>query len=321
MADTTRTQITEEVGNFYSRTLLEKAIPNFVHNRFTQIRDIPANSGTADIKFRRYGLLTAVTTALSEGVTPSGSQLSITEVNATVLQYGDYVTLTDVVQFETIDPILTETADILGEQVGDTLDQLARDVMAATTTKQYAGAATSTITVTSSMKISRDEVKEAVRTLQTNLAKPITSMVNPSTGYNTTPLNRAYVGIISPSTLYDLDAVTGWIPVEKYPNKGDVMQDEQGSVAGVRFVMTTNAKVRDGEGDSGIDVHSTLIFGQNAVGQTRISGQTLKNIVKPLGSAGTADPLDQRSTSGWKLTYVAMILNANWILDLQHAVS
>ena len=321
MADTTRTQITEEVGNFYDRVLLEKAVPAFVHNRFAQVRDLPRNAGTLDIRFRRYGLLTANTTALSEGVTPSGKQLSITDVNATVLQYGDYVTLTDVVQFSTIDPILTETADILGEQVGDSLDQLCRDVMAATTTKQYASSATSTITVTSAMKISRAEVKEAVRTLQSNNAKPVTSMINPSTGYNTVPINRAYIGIVSENTLYDLDDASGWIPVEKYSNKADVMPDEVGSLAGVRFIMTTNAKIRTGEGDSGIDVHSTLIMGMHAVAQTRVSGEALKNIVKPLGSAGTADPLDQRSTSGWKLTYVATILNDNFILDLQHAVS
>lgn len=321
MPDTTRTQIPEEVGNFYDRVLLDKAVPAFVHNRFAQVRDLPRNAGTLDIKFRRYGLLTAQTVALSEGVTPSGKQLSITDINATVQQYGDYVTLTDVVQFSTIDPILTETADILGEQVGDTLDQLARDVMAATTTKQYASTATQTSEVTSTMKISRAEVKEAVRTLQKNKAKPVTSMINPSNGYNTVPLNRAYIGIVSPDTLYDLDDAAGWIPVEKYANKSDVMPDEVGSLAGVRFIMTQNAKVRTASGFGSIDVHSTLIMGMNAVGQTRISGEALRNIVKPLGSGGTADPLDQRSTSGWKLTYVATLLNDTWILDLQHAVS
>lgn len=321
MADTTRTQITEEVGNFYDRVLLEKAVPAFVHNRFAQVRDLPRNAGTVDIRFRRYGLLTAQTTALSEGVTPAGKQLSITDVNATVLQYGDYVTLTDVVQFSTIDPILTETADILGEQVGDSLDQLARDVMAATTTKQYASTATQTSDITAAMKLTRAEVKEAVRTLQSNKAKPVSSMINASTGYNTTPINRAYIGIISEDTLYDLDDASGWIPVEKYSNKSDVMPDEVGSLAGVRFIMTTNAKVRTGEGNGGVDVHSTLILGMHAVAQTRISGEALRNIVKPLGSAGTADPLDQRSTSGWKLTYVCTILNDAFILDLQHGVT
>lgn len=321
MADTTRTEIPDEVNAFYDRTLLEKAVPAFVHNRFCQVRDIPANSGGNTIKFRRYGLLTAQTTALSEGVTPSGKQLSVTDLTADVLYYGDYVTLTDVVLTETYDPVLTETADILGEQVGDSVDQLARDVMAATTTKQYASTATSTATVTSAMKINRTEVKEAVRTLKVNNAKPVSSMVNPSTGYNTVPLNRAYIGIVHPNTTFDLDDATGWIPVEKYPNKSDVMVDEVGSLAGVRFVETTNAKVRTGEGSGSIDVYSTLIFGMYAVAQSRISGYALKNIVKPLGSAGTADPLNQRTTSGWKLSYVARILNVAFILDLQHAVS
>ena len=123
MANTTRTQISVEIDAFYDRSLLERAVPSLVHNRFAQVRDIPKNGGSSLIKFRRYGSLTATTTALSEGVTPSGSQLSVTDVTATVLQYGDYVTLTDKVLMETYDPILTETAEILGEQAGDSLDQ------------------------------------------------------------------------------------------------------------------------------------------------------------------------------------------------------
>lgn len=319
MANTSRTEIPAEVNNFYDRTLLERAVPSFVHNRWAQVRDIPMNGGTDTIKFRRYGNLTAQTTALTEGVTPSGKQLSVTDITATVLYYGDYVTFTDKVVSETYDPLLTETAEILGDQVGDSLDQLCRDVIAATTTKQYASTATSTATVSSSMKLNRQEVKEAVRTLKTNNAKPIMSMINPSTGYNTTPLNRAYIGIVHPNTTYDLDDATGWIPVEKYPNKSDVMPDEVGSLAGVRFVESTNAKTRSGTLVA--TVYSTLIFGMHAYAQTRISGMALKNIVKPLGSAGTADPLDQRTTSGWKLTYVAKILNDNYIVDVQHAVS
>lgn len=323
MADTvtTRTEIPAEVNNFYNRTLLERAVPAFIYNRFAQVRDIPANSGTDTIKFRKYGALTAQTDPLTEGVTPSGKQLSVTDITATVLYYGDYVTLTDKVLTETYDPILTETADILGEQVGDSLDKLCRDIVCATTTKQYADTATQTVEVDTGNKLDRDEIREAVRTLKVANAKPLTSMINPSTGYNTTPLNRCFVGIVHPNTAYDLDDADGWIPVQNYPNKGDVMDNEIGSCSGVRFLETTNAKVRTGEGANGINVYSTLIIAQNAYAMTRISGWTLKNIVKPLGSAGTADPLDQRTTSGWKLSYVAKILDDNNLVDIQHAVS
>ena len=223
MANTTRTEIPIEVSVFYDRALLEKAVPAFVHNRFAQVRDIPKNGGTNLIKFRRYGLLTANTTALSEGVTPTGTQLSVTDVTATTSQYGDYVTLTDAVLMETYDPILTETAEILGEQAGDSLDQLCRNVLVAGASEQFASTATTVATVDDPMKLDRNEVKEAVRTLKNNNAKPVTSMVNPSTGYNTSPLNAAFIGIVHPYTTYDLDDATGWIPVEKYANKSDVM--------------------------------------------------------------------------------------------------
>jgi len=86
--NTTRTQIPAEVNNFYDRTLLTRALPLLVHTRWAQIRDIPRNAGTKTIKFRRYANLTAATTPLSEGVTPEGSQLSVTDITATVAQYG-----------------------------------------------------------------------------------------------------------------------------------------------------------------------------------------------------------------------------------------
>lgn len=321
MALTTRTEIPVEVNNFYDKTLLVRAVPAFVHTRYAQVRDIPRNSGTNVIKFRRYGSLTANTTALSEGVTPSGTQLSVTNVTATVSQYGDYVTITDKVMYETYDPILTETAEVLGEQAGDSVDQLCRDVIAAGTTVQYASTATATNEVTAAMSLNRAEVKEAVRTLRGNNAKPVTSMIDPSTGYNTVPIGRSFLGIVSEDTAYDLDDATGWVSVEKYPNKSNVMMDEIGSVANVRFVMTTNAKVKASSGADTNDVHCSLIFGKNAYAMTRISGETLKNIVKPLGSAGTADPLDQRATSGWKLTFVSKILNENFIVRVEHGVT
>ena len=321
MALTSRTEIAKEVNNFYDMTLLVRATPYLAHNLFAQVRDIPRNHGTDVIKFRQYGSLTAQTTALSEGVTPSGTQLSTTDITATVLDYGDYVTITDKVLRESRDPVLTEAAEVLGEQAGNSLDQLCRDVIAAGTTVQYASTATATDEVTAAMKLTRAEVKEAVRTLRGANAKPVTHMINPSTGYNTVPVGMSYIGICSEDTGFDLDDATGWIPVEKYPNKSNVMEMELGSLANVRFVWTTNAKVSTAGGADSNDVHYTLIFGKEAYAQTRISGEALKNIVKPLGSAGTADPLDQRTTSGWKATYVAKILNQNFIVRVEHGVT
>lgn len=324
MADlTTRaTEVTAEINNFYSRALLERALPLFVHTSFAQVRDIPRNSGTDVIKFRKYGALTAQTTALTEGVTPAGKQLSITDITATVLYYGDYVTLTDKVLIETMDPLLTETSEVLGEQAGDSLDQLCRDIVVAGTTIQYASTATARNEITAAMKMTRAEIKEIVRTLKGNNAKPLTSRIDPNTGYNTVPLNRCFVGIIHPNTTFDLKDASGWTPVEKYPNKGDIMPGEVGALDEVRFVETTNAKVFSDAGfGAAVDVYASIILGKDAYGISRISGEAMRTIVKPLGSAGTADPLEQRTTSGWKALFVTRILQQAFMGRIEHGVT
>lgn len=322
MAATTTTQIPAEVNNFYDRTLLFRAVPLFLHTRWAQVRDIPRKAGTTTIKFRRYGNLTAATTALSEGITPAGSQLSTTDITATALQYGDFVTITDVVDYSSQDPVLMEAAEILGDQMGDTLDQLTRDVLNAGTNVYYAGSGhTLRSQVAAGELITLVLVQKAVRLLRNNKARRMTTMVNASTGYNTTPLNASYIGIVHPNTTYDLKALTGWTSVEKYASTAGLMDGEVGKLDEVRFVESPNAKVFTAAGAASIDVYSTIIFGSDAYGTTRISGEAMKNIVKPLGSAGTADPLDQRATSGWKATFIAKILNDAFLVRLECAVS
>lgn len=320
MSTTTRTQIPAEVNNFYSRTLLMRAVPLFLHTRFGQVRDIPQKAGSSTIKFRRYGNLAAATTPLTEGVTPAGSSMSVTDITATVAQYGDFVTYSDVVDYESQDATLTEFAEVLGDQAGDTLDQLARDVLAAGTTVTYVGQS-SRGAITSSNLITATEVRKMVRTLKNNKAKRVTRMIAASTGVATEPVAQAYIGICSPDTTFDLQDETGWVPVEKYSATMKAMDGEVGKLGDVRFVETPNAKVFDAAGASSIDVHATLIMGMEAYGVSRISGLSLQNIVKPLGSGGTDDPLNQRSTTGWKATFVAKILNDDFLGRIEHAVT
>jgi N4-gp56 family major capsid protein len=322
--NTTRTEIPAEVNNFYDRTLLMRAVALFVHTRWAQVRDIPRNSGTKTIKFRRYGNLTAATTPLSEGVTPAGSQLSVTDITATVAQYGDYITVTDVVSWESQDAVLMEAAEIMGDQAGDTLDQLTRDILNAGTAVIYSGTSnTQTSDVAAGDVISYGNLDAASLALKNNKARPITRQINPSTGYNTTPIPASYIAIIHPTITAKVATFTGWTPVEKYSNQQGIMEGEVGSYSAngtkIRFIETTNAKVKTGQGKGSIDVYCTLVFGSNAYGITRISGEAMKNIVKPLGSAGSADPLDQRATSGWKATFVAKILNEDFIERIESA--
>ncbi len=320
-------QITYAVNNFYDRVLLERAVAAFIHTRFAQVRDIPEGN-TNVIKFRRYSNLTAQTTPLNEGITPAGSSLSASDITATVKQYGDYVTLTDLVQMTTLDPILTETAEILGDEAGDTLDQLTRDVLAAGTTIYYAGSQTSIGAITTSNKVAYTDFLSIIRTLKNNKGKRIMQMVDASTGYNTMPIMPAFIAFVHPDTVYDLKNLLQttsnaavFMPISKYPSSMAILPDEVGAIDEIRFIESTNCKIFSGQGSGGCNVYGTVVIAQNAYGISRISGQALENIVKPLGSAGSSDPLDQRATSGWKATFAAVRLNETWIVRYLHATS
>ena len=321
MALTGTQQIPAEVNNFYDRVLLRRAVDVFLHNRYAQIRDIPQNSGTRVIKFRRYSNLSPATNPLTEGQTPAGSQLSTTELTATVQQYGDFVTVTDVVTYTSQDSVLTEAAAILGDQAGDTLDILSREVLNAGTSIQRVNDRVGRINILAGDLIDGLTLRKVVRTLKNNKAKRITRMVMPSNKIGTEPINQAYIAIVHPNVTYTLKTITGFTPVEKYSNHMSVMPDEVGKFDEVRFIETTNAKVFVGEGDSGIDVYSTLVMGTDAYGNSRISGKALQNIVKSKGSAGTADPLNQRATSGWKAEFVTVILNNDFLFRIESSAA
>ncbi len=76
-----------------------------------------------------------------------------------------------------------------------------------------------------------------------------------------------------------------------------------------------------GAGNAGRDIYSTLFIGQNAYGVTNITGGGLETILKQKGSAGTGDPLDQRSTVGWKATQTAEILSPEFMVRVETACS
>jgi len=71
------------------------------------------------------------------------------------------------------------------------------------------------------------------------------------------------------------------------------------------------------------DVHATLVFGADAYGVIDVDGSgTMETIIKPHGSEGSGDPLNQRATVGAKVAaYAAKVLNPLWIVRIEHGVT
>lgn len=311
---------------YYDRNLLTRAVPADVHGRFGQVRPIKTRSGT-QIKFRRYEALPVATTPLVEGVTPAGSSLTITDALATLAQYGDYVTISDMVDWTNQDPVLTEAGLVLGEQGGITIDQIRRDVLVAGTNVIYTnGVARNTLNTV----ISAVALRTAIRALNRQNAKFVREMVAAGTGVGTQPIRAAFIGLVHPDTEAQLEQIVGYVPVANYSAAMKAEEDEVGAYRNIRFFRSTNGKIfpnagaavaADGmisTGGVNNDVYATLIIGQDAYGVVPLAGHAMENIIKPLGSAGTGDPLNQRTTSGWKATTTTKILNEAWMVRIEH---
>ena len=87
-----------------------------------------------------------------------------------------------------------------------------------------------------------------------------------------------------------------------------------------KITCTDNTVIYPGEaGAKGRDVYATLVFGENAYGTTELADGGLALIVKQLGSAGTADPLNQRATVGWKANKVTVRLVEAFMVRIETA--
>ena len=292
-----------EMKTYYSDYLIDNAQPNLIHDQFGQKHPIPKNGGK-QIEFRKFMPFTKATTPLTEGVTPNGGSLSVTKVNATVEQYGFYVTMSDVLMLTAIDNTLLETTKLLGSQAGVTLDTITREVINGGTSVMYSGGKEARNALDENSKLTVDDIYKAARFLKTQ---------------NAPKIDGSYVAIIHPDVAYDLMRDDEWIDVHKYSATTEIFEGEIGKLAGVRFVETTEAKIFAGAGAGGKDVYSTLVLGANAYGVTDVTGGGLQHIVKQLGSGGTADPLNQRATAGWKGIKTAERLVENYMIRIESA--
>lgn len=300
-----------EMKTFYSDYLIELAEPELVHDQFGQKHPIP-KAGGKTIEFRKYDSLPKALQPLTEGVTPDGQKLNMSVITATVDQYGGYVELSDVLLLTAIDNNLVEATKLLASQAGRTLDTITREVLAGGTNVQYGERAYDPA-------MTRDQLVGGQASGNDYLTvKAIRMAVRALKLMNAPKINGDFVGIIHPDCEFDIMDDPDWKYPHQYVDTDNIYSNEIGKVAGVRFVETTEAKVwSDSSTPSNLSVYSTLIIGANAYGVTEVTGGGLQHIVKQLGSSGTADPLNQRATAGWKAIKVAERLVEQYMIRIE----
>ena len=317
-------------------------------------------------------------------MTPDGSGISVSYITKELAQYGDYTTVSDMLDLTAIDDVVLEITDRHGSNMGLTLDTVTRNEIQQGKQVIYApklGTDGSKTEVTS-----RAEMDKTCRMTSELVAKAATQLKK----MNAPTFDGKYVCILHPSVAFDLRQDEAWIAAHQYAGATELFSGEIGELHGVRFVETTEAKIYRGEpltsdgstlkvktgvmdstdvtveggtvtanalagryvilggsryqvvsntasklvlseavtasagavitpgegGKDGCAVYGCLFIGKGAYGVVDLSEGT-EVIVKPRGSSGTADPLDQRSSVGWKGIHAAAILYDEYMVRVE----
>lgn len=388
----TGNDLSVEMKTYYDTELIEMAAAQLIHNQFGKKKPIPAGRGKT-VEWRKWSNFSKALTALVEGVTPDGNMLNVSNITKEVAQYGDYTTISDVLELTAIDDVVLEATGKHGENAGLTIDTITRNEIQTGSQVIYAptwsGGTATAVTL-------RHKLDATAVISSTLVAKAATQLKK----NNAPKIDGSYVAIIHPSVAFDLRQDSGWLDAHKYSAAKEIFNGEIGELHGVRFVESTEAKIfcgadlasdnrtlltngaittaastvtfdggtvaanalkgryiiigttkyyvisntttvitigdavtkeattiesiTDGTtiypgegGAAGVAVYGCLFLGKEAYGVVDVSGGGMEMIIKQKGSAGSADPLDQRSTVGWKAISAAKILIPEYILRLE----
>lgn len=321
--------------------MLKRAMPYMHLEKFGQTYPMPKNN-TRTAKFRRYFLVGATgsagsgagafniplaTTPLVEGVTPQGSRLANADYEVTMQQYGDFVTITDVVMDTHTDPILNQATEILGEQAAVTLETLRFNVLRAGTNVFFANNVAGRSSVATAITIA--DQRRVTTGLNRQNAKKISSVVASTPDFNTKSVEAAYMAVCHPDLESDIRGMTGFKPVADYGTHTTPFEGELGSVEQVRYLASTVIAPWTGAGAAvsaafrrtggNADVYPILVFARDAFGIVPLKGMSAMTpmVVNPKPAPG--DPLAQRGTVGWKLWHAVVILQDAFMARLEVA--
>ena len=318
--------LSPEMKTFYDRMLLERAVPNLHHLRFGSVKRIPIRSGRV-VEWRKFEELNQGAlpmTPLSEGALFTDlKKLHVTFITGSVAQYGNAVGFSDLVQTTTIDPLLAETTALLAEEASQTIDAVTRDVLKVGGVSLLANEATSRADIVLTDNFLEMDGEGGIQTGGSLADLRLIAL--------TMELNRArringyWQAITDPRVMFDIQGTVEWREAQLYNQTNRIFDGSVGEIYGLKFwttdVSATFTDASDPVAATGATIYSMLVFGENAFGTIRLAGHNLQTVYKPLGSAGTADALNQQSTMGWKATFGTRILHDEYMLRYECAVS
>jgi N4-gp56 family major capsid protein len=277
------------------------AISNLVRTAYDQyvrmaLRSIPVMRALADVKpvqqampgssvvFSIYSDLAQATSTLTEATDVSSIALgNPNQVTVTLNEYGSAVTTTKKLNLTSFNDVDTALADIIAYNAADSIDAVVAAVLTGTgsTNIIYAGTATTTNTITSTMTISVSDIRQAVTELRTNKALP--------------RIGELYAAYLHPRQTADLRAETGtggFQELSKYTDRTPFVAGAVGVIEGAFVVETPRVPFAANTNSPAVNVYKAVVAGREALAEAQ--GQDISTVIGP-----QIDALRRFHTIGW----------------------
>lgn len=291
---------------FYDTEMLDNARDQLVFAQLGRKQGLPAGRGRT-VEFRRWRTLGRIS-QLQEGVIPTGKKMGEVAITATLTQYGDYVTISDIIDLHAIDDIVLGASEELGAAAGLTNDLLVRNVLLGGTNIIFADATNKSTGAYVSTPSTEAGLQSALGDYNCNLTAKIINkaVTNLKKGAkNKRYSGNYYVAVIHPDVAEDLRNDPAWIESHKYSAAEEIFTGEIGRMHGVKFVESNLAPVIKTDGQT-YATFKTLFFAKDAFAVIDAEGGGLRSIIKSAKEIG--GPLEQFSTVGCKFEMAAKIL-------------
>lgn len=291
--------------NLLKKEVIENLEPELYFAKYGEASE--TQNGYLTVSWARFDQLvrTIAQVTLTEGVTPTESDATVTVVQATPVQYGMHVVISDFLQKTSpIASILSMVGKEVAANMMRVIDKVIQaELIANGTNVVYAnGRANRAALIAGDVVTGTDIAKVAIK-LRKQAAKPISE--------------GCFIGIVDNFVAGDIRNTSSgfWMDANKYVTNGALLNGETGKLQGIKIIETPNIDTVT----TGITVYPSYFIGKGAYGVA--NWQNMETIFHPIGSAGGADPLNQRATVGAKIAFAAKMLQQGALVRLESAAT
>ena len=318
MSNITTTSLSDQYQSYFSKDLLNYAVQGLALNDYAQQADLPKNVGSKKIAWFRYDAPAASNVqTLTEGTAISTSRdLTLTKVEATLAQYGEYAKVTDILSWTELYDAMAQAVKVMGQDAAIHADQISRNalVVGAATANEFFAKNTSFANLASAAAAAA--TVDSTEFLRTRTRLVITRA--PKFGTD-------FVAVVPPQHVHDLRKDERWFKAMQYGAYEKLFKDEIGKLDGIRYVEATNPFIElstEDTYDASGGVFSSIVLGKEAFGTPKLTSQSpFSPSIIIVDKPDSGNPLLQYKSAGWKAFWTAKVLNDTWYCNLRGKTS